>query len=181
MERTVRQEAGVGIAAPQLAHNLRMFLMIQSVPENEDDLVNLKYQKVVNPEIVAMSDYVKRDFEGCLSVPGYQGIVKRSQEIHVQYEDGDGRKVQETLTDFPARIFQHELDHLNGVMYLDRMDPGSLIHDEEFNTMEWLDIQKLLLQGPPTIPPLMAPPPPASMNSGDRSERKSKGKRIKKL
>ncbi|KAF4318190.1 hypothetical protein BBO99_00007435 [Phytophthora kernoviae] len=158
-------ETGVGIAAPQLAHNLRMFLMIKDLPENEDDLDSVEYQEVVNPEIVGMSNDASRDFEGCLSVPGYQGIVKRSQEIRVQYQDAEGRKIQETLTDFPARIFQHELDHLNGVMYLDRMEPGSLIHNEEFEAMEWLDIQKLLLKkGPPVIPPLMAPT--STSNSG---------------
>ncbi|CAH0474388.1 unnamed protein product [Peronospora belbahrii] len=171
MEQEVRQETGVGIAAPQLAHNLRMFLMIKNMPENEDDLDNVKYQEVLNPDIVAMSGFVERDFEGCLSVPGYQGIVKRAQEIRVQYEDGQGCKIQETLTDFPARVFQHELDHLNGVMYLDRMEPGSLIHNEEFETMEWVDIQKLLLQGPPTIPPLMA-----SMLTKTDSSRQRKGK-----
>lgn len=172
-----RQEAGVGIAAPQLAHNLRMFLMIKNVPENEDDLGNLEYQEVLNPEIVAMSDAVKRDFEGCLSVPGYQGIVKRAQEIRVQYQDAEGRKIQETLTDFPARVFQHELDHLNGVMYLDRLDPGSLIHNEEFEAMEWLDIQKLLLQGPPKIPPLMVP---MSTQTGSGRQGKDKGNRKNK-
>ncbi|CAI5706073.1 hypothetical protein KXD40_009667 [Peronospora effusa] len=156
MEKEVRQEAGVGIAASQLAHNLRMFLMIKNMPDNEDELSKMEYQEVLNPEIVAMSDSVKRDFEGCLSVPGYQGIVKRAQQVRVQYQDGQGRTIQQTLTDFPARVFQHEMDHLNGVMYLDRMDPGSLIHNEEFETMEWIDIQKMLLQEPPKIPPLMA-------------------------
>lgn len=170
LEKEVRQEAGVGIAAPQLATNLRMFLMIKNLPESEDDLDSIEYQEVLNPEIVGMSSNAKRDFEGCLSVPGYQGIVKRAEEIRVQYQDAEGRKIQETLTDFPARVFQHELDHLNGVMYLDRMEPGSLIHNEEFEAMEWLDVQKLLLQGPPVIPPLMAPT--STSNSG----RPGKGK-----
>ncbi|GMF20696.1 unnamed protein product [Phytophthora lilii] len=148
-----------------------MFLMIKNMPENEGDLDNLEYQEVLNPEIVGMSDSTKRDFEGCLSVPGYQGIVNRAQEIRVQYQDAEGRKIQETLTDFPARVFQHELDHLNGVMYLDRMDPGSLIHNEEFEAMEWLDIQKLLLQGPPKVPPLMVP-----MSTQGSNGRPPKGK-----
>ncbi|KAL3667818.1 hypothetical protein V7S43_007368 [Phytophthora oleae] len=171
LETEVRQEAGVGIAAPQIAHNLRMFLMIKNMPENEDDLSNLEYQEVLNPAIVDMSSSTKRDFEGCLSVPGYQGIVKRAEEIRVQYEDAEGRQIQETLTDFPARVFQHELDHLNGVMYLDRMEVGSLIHNEEFEAMEWVDIQKLLLQGPPKIPPLMVP-----MSATNSNTRQSKGK-----
>eukprot|EP00644_Phytophthora_capsici_P009044 jgi/Phyca11/101932/e_gw1.6.603.1 len=173
LETEVRQEAGVGIAAPQLAHNLRMFLMIKNMPENEDDLSNLEYQEVLNPEIVDMSKSTKRDFEGCLSVPGYQGIVKRADEIRVQYEDAEGRKIQETLVDFPARIFQHELDHLNGVMYLDRMEVGSLIHNEEFEAMEWVDIQKLLLQGPPKIHPLMVPVSANSQVKG-KGNRKNK-------
>ncbi|ETI46526.1 peptide deformylase [Phytophthora nicotianae] len=177
LDKEVRVEAGVGIAAPQLAHNLRMFLMIKNMPENEDDLSNLEYQAVLNPEIVAMSKSTKRDFEGCLSVPGYQGIVKRAEEIRVQYQDAEGRNIQETLTDFPARVFQHELDHLNGVMYLDRMETGSLIHNEEFEAMEWLDIQKLLLQGPPKIPPLMVP---TSTQTGNTRQGKGKGNRSNK-
>ncbi|KAF1772397.1 hypothetical protein PC129_g4464 [Phytophthora cactorum] len=177
LDKEVRDEAGVGIAAPQLAHNLRMFLMLKNMPENEDDLGNLEYQAVLNPEIVAMSNSTKRDFEGCLSVPGYQGIVKRFEEIRVQYQDAEGRKIQETLTDFPARVFQHELDHLNGVMYLDRLESGSLIHNEEFEAMEWLDIQKLLLQGPPKIPPLMVSMP---TQSGNTRQGKGKGNRNNK-
>ncbi|KAG3113174.1 hypothetical protein PI124_g7470 [Phytophthora idaei] len=177
LDKEVRDEAGVGIAAPQLAHNLRMFLMLKNMPENEDDLGNLEYQAVLNPEIVAMSNSTKRDFEGCLSVPGYQGIVKRAEEIRVQYQDAEGRKIQETLTDFPARVFQHELDHLNGVMYLDRLESGSLIHNEEFEAMEWLDIQKLLLQGPPKIPPLMVSTP---TQSGNTRQGKGKGNRNNK-
>ncbi|EEY59432.1 peptide deformylase, putative [Phytophthora infestans T30-4] len=171
LDKEVRLEAGVGIAAPQLAHNLRMFLMIKDMPENEDDLSKLEYQEVLNPKIVAMSKSSKRDFEGCLSVPGYQGIIERAEEIRVQYQDAEGRKIQETLTDFPARIFQHELDHLNGVMYLDRLEAGSLIHNEEFEAMEWQDIQKLLLQGPPKIPPLMV-----SMSTQTTNIRQTKGK-----
>ncbi|KAG3029025.1 hypothetical protein PC128_g7961 [Phytophthora cactorum] len=177
LDKEVRDEAGVGIAAPQLAHNLRMFLMLKNMPENEDDLGNLEYQAVLNPEIVAMSNSTKRDFEGCLSVPGYQGIVKRFEEIRVQYQDAEGRKIQETLTDFPARVFQHELDHLNGVMYLDRLESGSLIHNEEFEAMEWLDIQKLLLQGPPKIPPLMVSMP---TQSGNTRQGKGRGNRNNK-
>ncbi|KAG7375782.1 hypothetical protein PHYPSEUDO_015252 [Phytophthora pseudosyringae] len=167
-----RLEAGVGIAAPQLALNLRMFLTIKNMPDNEADLDKLEYQQVLNPEIVGMSTSAKRDFEGCLSVPGYQGIVKRAEEIRVQYQDGEGRKIQETLTDFPARVFQHELDHLNGVMYLDRMENGSLLHNEEFEAMEWQDIQKLLLQGPPKIPPLMVPMSTQTGNSPHHSKGK---------
>ncbi|RLN32067.1 hypothetical protein BBJ28_00014871, partial [Nothophytophthora sp. Chile5] len=166
--------AGVGIAAPQLAHNLRMFLMIKNIPESDEDLeAGLDYQEVLNPEIVAMSKTTKLDFEGCLSVPGYQGIVKRAQEIKVQFQDAEGRRIQQTLSDFPARIFQHELDHLNGVMYLDRMEPSSLIHNEEFEAMEWLDIQKLLHQGPPSIPPLMSS---SSRSTSSGSKQRGKGK-----
>uniref|UniRef100_M4BPY8 Peptide deformylase n=1 Tax=Hyaloperonospora arabidopsidis (strain Emoy2) TaxID=559515 RepID=M4BPY8_HYAAE len=169
-----RQEAGIGIAAPQVGHNLRMFLMLKHMPENEEDLKKLEYQKVLNPDILAASDAVMRDFEGCLSVPGYQGIVKRAEQILVQYEDGEGRQIKETLTGFPARVFQHELDHLNGVMYLDRMEPGSLIHNEEFEAMEWDDIQQLLLQGPRLTPPPFAVST-ATQASSDRRKKEGKG------
>lgn len=140
-----RAEAGVGIAAPQLGHNLRMFLMLRTFPQNEEELgERLEYQAVINPEILEMSARKKKDFEGCLSVPGYSGVVARAQEIKVQYSDADGRLFHKTLRDFPARIFQHETDHLNGVLYLDRLEEGTLIHNEEFEALEWMDIEKLL-------------------------------------
>ncbi|GAB9472082.1 Peptide deformylase [Globisporangium polare] len=148
MEEEVRAEAGVGIAAPQLGHNLRMFLMLKNFPESEEELDDpnhrLEYQTVINPEILEMSQRKKKDFEGCLSIPGYSGVVARAQEVKVQFSDEDGRLFHKTLRDFPARIFQHETDHLNGVLYLDRLEEGTLIHNEEFEALEWMDIEKLL-------------------------------------
>jgi len=152
-EKWQREEAGVGIAAPQLGHNLRMFLMLKNPPQSEEDLGNaLEYQAVINPQVLSASKETKKDFEGCLSVPGYMGVVARPREIRVKYSDLEGKPVEKTLRDFPARIFQHEIDHLDGVMYLDRLEPGSLIHNDEFEAMEWMDIQKLLHAKPPKLP-----------------------------
>lgn len=135
----------MGIAAPQLGHSLRMFLMLKNPPQSEEDLGDrLEYQPVINPEIVTMSKETKKDFEGCLSIPGYMGVVSRAKQIKVKYLDLAGKEHQKTLFDFPARIFQHELDHLDGIVYLDRMESGSLIHNDEFEAMEWMDLQKLL-------------------------------------
>ncbi|KAJ0400857.1 hypothetical protein P43SY_000127 [Pythium insidiosum] len=146
MEEQVRKEDGVGIAAPQLGQSLRMFLMLKDAPLSEDDLADhgLTYQEVINPQIVRRSDATYKDFEGCLSVPGYVGVVRRAREIHVQFEDADGRPHEQTLRDFPARIFQHELDHLDGVLYLDRMERDSLIHNDEFRLLDRATITKLL-------------------------------------
>ncbi|TMW61314.1 hypothetical protein Poli38472_012505 [Pythium oligandrum] len=150
MEAQVRQEDGVGIAAPQLGHNLRMFLMLKDAPLSDDDLpheddtVRFEYQAVINPEIVETSKATMKDFEGCLSIPGYMGVVRRAREIRVQFNDAEGRTHQKTLRDFPARIFQHELDHLNGVLYLDRLEKDTLIHNEEFRRLDRAEIAKLL-------------------------------------
>lgn len=138
----------MGLAAPQLGHNLRMFLMLKNPPQSQDDIDDahekFEYQPVINPQIVETSKQRKKDFEGCLSIPGYMAVVSRAKEIKVTFQDAAGKSHQQTLRDFSARIFQHEMDHLDGVLYVDRMEPKSLIHNEEFESMEWMDIQKLL-------------------------------------
>ncbi|GLE04164.1 hypothetical protein PINS_up013075 [Pythium insidiosum] len=120
--------------------------MLKDAPLSEDDLEDngLTYQAVINPQIVRRSSATYKDFEGCLSIPGYVGVVRRAREIQVQFEDADGRSHEQTLRDFPARIFQHELDHLDGVLYLDRMERDTLIHNDEFRLLDRATIAKLL-------------------------------------
>jgi peptide deformylase len=135
-------EEGVGLAAPQVGHNLRMFLMMKDLP---DEKKVLEYQEVINPVILQASKETNLDFEGCLSIPEYVGIVRRSNEIEVQYQDLHDQVHRHFLKDFPARIFQHELDHLNGILYIDKMKHKSLIHHKEFEQLEWEQINKLLV------------------------------------
>ncbi|MGB3766364.1 MAG: peptide deformylase [Phormidesmis sp.] len=113
---------GVGIAAPQVSMGLQLFI-VASRP-------NLRYlhapvmepTPMINPQIVAYSDEKEQGWEGCLSVPGMRGLVKRSREIEVLWCDRNGQPQQKVFTDFVARIIQHEYDHLNGKVFLDRVE-----------------------------------------------------------
>ncbi len=113
---------GVGIAAPQVSESVRLFI-VASRP-------NLRYlhapvmapTPMINPQIVAYSDEPVKGWEGCLSVPGLRGQVTRSREIEVHYCDRYGQLQQKVFTDFVARIIQHEFDHLNGKVFLDRVE-----------------------------------------------------------
>nr|CCA23012.1 unnamed protein product [Albugo laibachii Nc14] len=138
MRKQLIEQDGVGIAAPQLGANCRLFLM--SMEESNVSAL----EAVFNPKVTFFSKEMEKDFEGCLSVPHYSGIVKRSREIQVQYSTALGMKEKRTLEGFPARVFQHELDHLNGVLFLDKVEPGSFMHNREYEAMEWNQVEALL-------------------------------------
>jgi peptide deformylase len=88
---------------------------------------------MINPVILAKSDEVEKGWEGCLSVPGIRGLVPRSQAIEVEYLDRNGQICKQELTDFVARIFQHEYDHLDGKVFLDRVESThDLMTESEF-------------------------------------------------
>ncbi len=120
MIETMRVAPGVGLAAPQIGVPLRVIVV--EVPEIEDEPLSGKLFAVVNPEIVAMSDEQEEGVEGCLSVPGFEGDVWRAVSVAVKGLDEHGKKVKIKARDFPARIFQHEIDHLNGTLYIDRVE-----------------------------------------------------------
>lgn len=115
MVETMRAERGVGLAGPQVGVSKRVAIM-NPEPENDETLI-----KMVNPRIVAASDEVETVEEGCLSVPGVRGEVPRHVWVEVAYEDEKG--VERTLRaeGLLARIVQHELDHLDGVLFIDRL------------------------------------------------------------
>lgn len=126
---------GVGIAAPQVSHSFQLFI-VASRP-------NLRYlhapkmdpTAMINPQILHYSDEVITGWEGCLSVPGMRGLVKRSKEIEVLYTDRYGQQQQQTFTDFVARIIQHEYDHINGKVFLDRIDSvQDLMSEAEYHS-----------------------------------------------
>ncbi len=113
MKDTMYDEPGCGIAAPQIGVSLRVIAW--DSPENEDG-----FQVLVNPSIVKKEGSQKGP-EGCLSVPGVTGEVVRATAIQVEGMDMDGQRVSLSLTDFTARILQHETDHVDGLLYIDRM------------------------------------------------------------
>jgi peptide deformylase len=116
--RTMLDEEGVGLAAPQVAEELRLFAYW--LPAH-DEAPGVDPTVLVNPEIRIVDDTVDEGWEGCLSIPGLRGLVPRRRRIKVKARDVDGAPVSLTADDFHARVIQHEHDHLDGIVFLDRM------------------------------------------------------------
>jgi len=116
--RTMFDEEGVGLAAPQVAEGLRLFAYW--VPET-DDSPTIGPTVLVNPEIRSAGSELVEGWEGCLSIPGLRGKVPRAPRIKVKARDIEGQPISLTVDDFHARVIQHEHDHLDGIMFLDRM------------------------------------------------------------
>jgi peptide deformylase len=135
----MREANGVGLAAPQVNRNLQLSVIetLSKYDDNEQEIPNSRQLFVIaNPEIVWHSRSMVDGVEGCLSIPGYVGEVERHEAIRVRAQDRHGKKIKLRLTGWTARIFQHEIDHLNGVLYIDRLaDPKNLWTDEEFQRM----------------------------------------------
>lgn len=117
MVETMRDAPGVGLAAPQIGI-LEQVIVIEFGDE-EDPEVPPKLYEIVNPEIVRDSDEKVMGVEGCLSIPGLVGDVERSTEVMVRGQNRNGKKVKYKLDGWVARIFQHEIDHLSGVLFTD--------------------------------------------------------------
>ena len=118
MVRTMIEEQGVGLAAPQVADGLRLFTYW--VPEDEDH-TEIAPTVLVNPEVRAIGNEMEEGWEGCLSIPGLRGLVPRFRRVKVKARTVDGDPVSLTADGFHARVIQHENDHLDGVVFLDRM------------------------------------------------------------
>jgi peptide deformylase len=131
--KTVKKANGVGIAAPQLGASVRVFIVASRPSPRYPNAPEMLPTAMINPRIVSKSEQTAKDWEGCLSVPGIRGLVPRSLEIEVEYTTRDGQLHHQTLTDFVARIFQHELDHLDGFVFLDRVETNrDLISEAEY-------------------------------------------------
>lgn len=111
MHVTVRKERGVGLAAPQVGYNLQLALA----------QISGTFLVMMNPEILEYSEKMLPMDEGCLSLPGEWGEVKRYASLTVQFRDEKWRLRKLHLTDFNARVVQHEVDHLNARLYIDRI------------------------------------------------------------
>ena len=118
MVETMRVAPGVGLAAPQVGISERV-AVVEFGHEDDEDIPRQLYV-LVNPEIVKMSDEMVRGIEGCLSVPGLVGSVDRAKVVTVRAQDQHGKKLKLRAVGWLARIFQHEIDHLDGVLYTDR-------------------------------------------------------------
>jgi peptide deformylase len=124
MVETMREAPGVGLAAPQLGELVRVIVVEYFENEADEELEDSsqapkRLYTIVNPEITRRSTDVKVGTEGCLSVPGYNGEVERHLAVTVKGQNRYGQQVTLKLKDWTARIFQHEIDHLNGVLFTD--------------------------------------------------------------
>ena len=130
---TLEVSRGMGIAAPQIGVSKRVFI-VSSKPNSRYPQAPLMEPVVmVNPEIVWQSPEIEKDWEGCLSIPGIRGLVPRAKRIKISFWDLDSA-TEKTVeyADFIARICQHENDHLDGVVFLDRAESGDLVTEKEY-------------------------------------------------
>jgi peptide deformylase len=124
---------GVGIAAPQLGVSWRIIIVASRPTARYPGAPEMAPIVMVNPSFQIVDDSLNKDWEGCLSVPGIRALVPRYRAIRVDYQDTRGQSRQMVLQDFPARVFQHEYDHLNGLVYLDRVETNlDIVSELEF-------------------------------------------------
>ena len=116
------EENGVGIAAPQIGHSLAIVIIASRPNVRYPDAPQMEPIVLINPRIVSHSEEMVIGEEGCLSVKETRGNVERYQTVTVEYDDREGVKHAETYQGFVARIIQHELDHLQGILFVDRVE-----------------------------------------------------------
>ncbi|AIS01818.1 peptide deformylase [Streptomyces glaucescens] len=131
LRRTMHAAPGVGLAAPQVGVGLRIAVVEDPAPVPEEvrrarGRVPLPFRVLVNPAYEPVGAERAAFFEGCLSVPGWQAVVARPARVRLTGADEYGRALDEVVSGWPARIVQHETDHLDGVLYLDRAESRSL-------------------------------------------------------
>jgi peptide deformylase len=118
MLETMEEYRGVGLAAPQVHEGVRVFVAVLEPGENQEGGEPVV---VINPQITPVTREIVEDWEGCLSIPDIRGRVPRAREITVRAHDRTGDRIELQAHDFAARVIQHETDHLDGVLFVDRM------------------------------------------------------------
>jgi peptide deformylase len=119
---TMIESDAVGLAAPQVYRSVRVFVMCSRKGVRYPDAPEIPPFEVINPEVISQSDETVRGWEGCFSMPGYRAKILRPVSIVARWQDRKGESVQRELHGLAARVFLHELDHLDGKMFLERMD-----------------------------------------------------------
>ena len=135
MRETMVEYAGVGLAAPQVHEPVRLAVIEFDPGDAERDLDDGRTSfTVFNPTTTVLDPAPAGYWEGCLSVPGMRGYVERPRRVQVDYLDEAAKPARVVADGFLATVFQHELDHLDGVLYVDRLaDPKLFAFNEEFN------------------------------------------------
>jgi peptide deformylase len=129
MVETMRVAPGVGLAAPQVGISQRVIVV--EFGDEEDEEAPQKLYMLVNPEVIRFSNEKVVGLEGCLSIPGFVGYVERSETVTVKGQNRYGQPQRIKAKGWLARIFQHEIDHVNGILYVDRTDDVYRLEDEE--------------------------------------------------
>jgi peptide deformylase len=137
MIETMREYDGIGLAAPQVHESLR--LAIIGIEEGEGRDRSIRVLPVVNPEVTPLSKTTAEDWEGCLSLPKLRGRVVRPDRVQVRALDRRGNRVEFDLEGFAARVAQHETDHLDGVLFIDRMKSLETLSYLEEYSKYWTD------------------------------------------
>ncbi len=135
MVETMRTDGGVGLAAPQVSRSIQLVTLECEENERYPEATGIPLTVLANPVITRYSEGTALGWESCLSLIDFRGLVRRSREVTVEAFDRDGEKTVIEATGFLAIVLQHEIDHLNGKVFLDRMeDLTKLAYMEEFET-----------------------------------------------
>ena len=133
MQATLAESDGVGIAAPQISESVCIVIIASRPTPRYPHAPVMEPTVMVNPSFLKLTEEREKDWEGCLSIPGIRARVPRYREIEVNFQDTEGKQQSIRLNDFPARVFQHEYDHLNGYVYLDRVENNrDIISEKEY-------------------------------------------------
>jgi peptide deformylase len=142
MRDTMRDAPGVGLAAPQIGIPIQLAVIedrieymngISEAQLVEHDRAPVEFHVIINPRLTPVGDSAVEFFEGCLSVEGFGGLVRRWKSVRVEYLNERGEPVTVEAHGWYARILQHEIDHLNGTLYIDRMEPRSFTTTENLS------------------------------------------------
>jgi peptide deformylase len=117
MRDTMQDLNGAGLAAPQIGVGLRVVIFGIEANPRYPDAEPVPFTVLINPELTALGEEMEEGWEGCLSVPGMRGLVPRYRHLRYTGLDAAGRPIDRTVTDFHARVVQHEVDHLDGILY----------------------------------------------------------------
>jgi peptide deformylase len=133
MQTTLSATEGVGLAAPQIGVSKRIIIVASKPTRRYPNAPLMEATIMINPGFEPLSEDKVKDWEGCLSIPGIRALVPRYQDIQISYTDKQGDHVTLKLEGFVARVFQHEVDHLEGKVYLDNVDNNTdIIAESEY-------------------------------------------------
>ncbi len=134
MIETMSEYRGIGLAAPQVHETVRLIVVGIQHDEDDDDEAKIEIVPIINPVVTPIGSDVVEGWEGCLSIPEVRGKVPRAARIRLQALDRRGKRIDWTMTGYPARVVQHETDHLDGVLFIDRMQSlESLTYLDEYS------------------------------------------------